>query len=89
MQGIAIGTAAPGLSIFGRTLIVAGSSTAKILSGVFGIAGIGFGIWDIVEGVNDIKGSDTADEMKKSAREMEEITNHYEELTARLKKAVE
>ena len=74
MKGIAIGMAAPGFSIFGKTLIVAGSSTAKVLSGVFGVVGIGFGIWDVVEGSKDIEGSETANEMREAARKMEEIT---------------
>lgn len=89
MEGVAIGQAAPGISISGRTLIVAGSTTAKVLSGVFGVAGIGFGIWDIVEGSKDINGSETADEMKKAADKLDEITKHYEELSDKLEKAAE
>lgn len=48
MRGFAVGLSAPGLSIFGRTLIVTASTSAKVLSGAFSVLGIGLGIWDIV-----------------------------------------
>lgn len=71
MREVAKVIAAPGVSIFGKTFIVAGSATAKVLSGVFGVAGIGFGIWDVINGVKDINGSEVADNLRKAADEMD------------------
>ena len=50
MKEAAIGMSAPGISVFGRTIVMAGSTTAKVLSGALGVVGIGFGIWDVVGG---------------------------------------
>ena len=69
MQQIAYGTAAPGLTVpekllflqvpwGGRVLVQTGSTVARMLSGALALAGIGFGIWDIVEGAKDINGSE-------------------------------
>ena len=51
MKGIAIGMASPGLKVFGTTLIVAGSTAAKILSHSLAVFGIGVAIWDVCSGV--------------------------------------
>lgn len=80
MRGIATGMSAPGLSIFGKTLIAAGSTSAKVLSGVFSVVGIGFGIWDIVGGAKDINGSKHAEAYRKAAGELDQQTDVYEEL---------
>lgn len=87
MWGITVSLAAPEISIFGRSLIVASTSTAKLVSGLSGIGAIGFGIYDIVEGEKDMKGSETADELEDAAMMIESITMHYEELISKLKKA--
>ena len=44
LQGIAVGVAAPGLRIFGRVVIMAGATTAKVVAGALGVLGIGVGI---------------------------------------------
>ena len=84
MRGIATGISAPGFSIFGKTLILAGSTTAKVLSGVFSVVGIGVGIWDIVEGAKDINGSEHADAYRKAAKELDEQTDGYGELLSKI-----
>lgn len=75
MTGIAEGMAAPGIGdIFGRALITAGSTTAKVLSGFIGAVGIGMGIWDVVEGAKDINGSEVAEAYRKFADDYEQQT---------------
>ena len=85
MRGIATGMAAPGLSIFGKTLILAGSTSAKVLSSVFSVVGIGFGIWDIVGGAQDINGSEHAEAYRKAADELDQQTEEYAELLKKIK----
>ena len=80
MRGIATGISAPGLSIFGETLIL-----AKVLGGVFGVVGIGFGIWDIVGGAVDINGSKHAEAYRKAAGELDRQTDEYDELLNKIK----
>jgi hypothetical protein len=53
--------AAPGVNIFGKVLIAAGSTSAKLLGAAFALLGIGFGINDMVQGIKDINGSSDAD----------------------------
>eukprot|EP00986_Skeletonema_menzelii_P014252 scaffold9210_cov80-Skeletonema_menzelii.AAC.5 len=74
--------AAPGRSIFGKTLVEAGKPTAYIVQGTFAVFGIAFGIWDIVDGTAAIKGSDhakayrkIADEMNAQIKEIEDFRN--------------
>ena len=45
----------PGVSIFGKSIITAGSTAAKTLSVSFGALSIAFGVMEIVGGVQDIK----------------------------------
>ena len=85
MRGIATGISAPGLSIFGKTLILAGSTSAKVLSGVFSVVGIGFGIWDIVGRAVDINGSKHAEAYRKAAGELDRQTDEYDELLNKIK----
>ena len=85
MRGITTGISAPGLSIFGETLILAGSTSAKVLGGVFGVVGIGFGIWDIVGGAVDINGSKHAEAYRKAAGELDQQTDEYDELLNKIK----
>ena len=47
MKGIAVGMASPGFNAFGKTLIITGSTAAKVLSGSLAVLGIFTGIWDI------------------------------------------
>ena len=74
--------AAPGRSIFGKTLVEAGKPTAYIVQGTFAVFGIAFGIWDIVDGTAAIKGSDhakayrkIADELNAQIKEIEDFRN--------------
>ena len=87
MRGIATGISAPGLRIFGKTLVLAGSTSAKVLSGVFSVVGIGFGIWDIVGGARDINGSKHAVAYRKAAGELDKQTDEYREMLNMIKVA--
>ena len=84
MQGIAIGMAAPGLSggiqVFGKTLFLAGSTSAKILSSSFAVLGIATGIWDIIDGVKDINGSAHATAYRDSAKQIKDNVNNTDKL---------
>ena len=73
---IAEGAAAPGLRVFGKAVVVAGTTTAKVFSGVFSAFGIGFGVWDIVTGTNDIKGSEIANAYLEFAAEYDKNTTN-------------
>lgn len=86
MRGVAAGMAAPGFSIFGKTLILAGSTSAKVLSGAFSVVGIAFGIWDIVEGAKDINGSKHAEAYRKAADDLDKQTGEYAGLLVNINK---
>lgn len=82
----ALNAAAPQVKIpiVGKTLITAGSTSAKVLSSSMAVLGIGFGAWDIADGVKKIKeGSELGRELRKSAREFDKETrkliDRYEE----------
>ena len=61
----------------GKVLIQAASTGAKALSSVLAVAGIGFGIWDVVQGTDKIK---EGSEVGKQFREMAEgIKESYEQ----------
>lgn len=71
--GLATQTAAPGckIPILGKTVVAAGTTSAKILSGSFACAGIAFGIWDVTVGAKKIaKGSKLAEEFRKSSENL-------------------
>ena len=71
--GLATEAAAPGLAvpILGKTLVAAGTTSAKVLSSSMAVFGIAFGIWDIVGGAKKIKnGSDLAKEFRKSSKDL-------------------
>lgn len=74
MTGIAEGLTAPGLGLFGRTLITAGGTTAKVFSGVFAGLGIIAGISDVVFGALDIQRSTIANGYREFADTYEEQT---------------
>ena len=76
VTNIADCAAAPGISIFDKAVVVAGTTTAKVFSGVFAAFGIGFGIWDIVEGAKDINGSEIAKAYRDFADDYEENTDN-------------
>ena len=85
VQGMAIGIAAPGFKLFGKTLFLAGSTIAKVLSSVFCVIGIAAAIWDIVDGALDIKnGSKHAKAYRKAADELDQQTVEYEELLIKI-----
>ena len=71
---IAERAAAPGLRLFGKAVVVAGTTTAKVFSGVFSAFGIGIGVWDIVTGTKDIQGSDIANAYIEFADQYDENT---------------
>ena len=81
MKGVAVGMASPGvtLPIFGKVLVTAGSTTAKVLSGAFAVFGIGFGIWDVVGGVDDINGSEHAKAYHEAATNILKNMQDYDE----------
>ena len=71
--GLATQAAAPGLKIAGKTIVTAGTTTAKALSGSLAGDGIFFGIWDVAAGAMQIKnGSELAQEFRKSSESLKE-----------------
>ena len=58
----------------GKVGVAAGSTTAKVLSGIFAGVGIVFGAYDIYKGVKDIVGSEIAEKFQKFAKEYDEET---------------
>ena len=85
MQGIATGMASPGLQAFGKTLIVAGSTAAKVLSGSLAALGIITGIWDIVDGVKDINGSAHANAYREAGNQIKGNVDNIDVLLKSLK----
>ena len=78
---------APGLKVFSKTVVTAGGTGAKVLSASLGVFGIGMGIWDCIDGANNIKnGSEHAKMFRESANSLEkakdEIIEMYKELTS-------
>lgn len=85
--GISTSTAAPGLTIpvVGKTLLTAGSTGAKALSGSFAAFGVLTGILDIYVGAKKIANrSELAEEFRASSdclrKEAERLTNLYKGL---------
>ena len=71
--GLATQTATPGLKIAGKTIVTAGTTTAKALSGTLAGIGIALGIWDVVHGAKKIKkGSELAADFRKSSESLKE-----------------
>ena len=85
MKGIAVGMASPGFNAFGKTLIIAGSTAAKVLSGSLAVLGIFTGIWDIVDGVSDINGSDHAKAYRDAGSQIKENVDTFDVLLKSLK----
>ena len=72
--------AAPGF----RTVITAGSTTAKLLSGAFAAVGIVLSIVDIASAVKDMRGSKIADGYRGFADEYDDYTENLRSGIARL-----
>ncbi|KAL9968187.1 hypothetical protein ACROYT_G026530 [Oculina patagonica] len=90
--GLSTHAAAPGFTIpiLGKTLVAAGTTTAKVLSGSMAIVGVAFGIWDIVGGAKKIaNGSELADEFRKSAKDLKAETDKLIELYKELQLSLE
>ena len=82
---LATQAAAPGVKLFGKTIIAAGTVGAKALSGSLAGFGILFGFWDIFGGAKKIKnGSELVEEFHKSSEvlraESSELIRLYKEL---------
>ena len=75
MRNFAKEMSAPGFNLLGKTLILAGSTTAKWVNGAFSVVGIGFGIWAIVGGAMDINGSKHAKAYREAAEELDKETD--------------
>ena len=69
MQGIAEGMSAPGVSFFSKTIVTAGTTTAKVFGGIMGAIGIGMSIWQVADAVKHINGSELAGKYRKFATE--------------------
>ena len=72
--GLATEAAEPGsiVPILGKTLVAAGTTSAKVLSSSLAVFGIAFGIWDIVGGAKKIKnGSELAKDFRKSSKDLQ------------------
>ena len=81
IKGIAVGMVSPRITIpiFGKALVTAGSTTAKVLSGTFAVYGIAFGIWDVVGGVDYIDGSDHSKAYREAATNILKYIGVYDE----------
>jgi len=89
MKGVAVGMASPGTPIiFGKVLVTAGSTTAKVLSGACAVFGIGFGIWEVVGGVEDINGSEHAKAYHEAATNILKNMQDYDEFERTMKNKV-
>ena len=78
-QGIPTGMS--GLTTFlGRSLLISGETVAKVISERLAILGIVFAIWDIKEGVSDIKGSKHATAYRDAAEKIDKSTSQYQEI---------
>ena len=87
--GLAENAAAGGLKVpyTGKVLLQSGSTGAKVFSSALSFLGIAFGIWDVVQGANQMeKGSDVAKQMTKSAedinKEGQALIQTYNELSS-------
>lgn len=82
-QGIASGMS--GLTpLLGKALFTAGETTAKVLSRSMALVGIVFALWDIKEGVADIKGSEHATAYRDAAEKIDESTSQYQEMLGQI-----
>ena len=76
--GLATQAAAPGVKIpiLGKTIVAAGTTSAKVLSGSLAVFGIAFGIWDVIGGAKKIaNGSQLAEEFRKSSENLKAESN--------------
>ena len=71
--GLATQTAAPGYKIAGKTIVTAGTTTAKALSGLLAGVGIFSGILEVAAGAKNIKkGSQLAQDFLESSEKLKE-----------------
>ena len=71
--GLATQAAAPGIRMFGKTIVAAGTTAAKAISGSMAAFAIAFGIWDVIGGAKKItNGSELAEEFHKSSERLKE-----------------
>lgn len=83
MQGIASGMS--GLTpLLGKTLITTGETTAKVFLRSMALVGIAFALWDIKEGVADIKGSEHAIAYRDAAEKIDKRTSQYQEMLGQI-----
>lgn len=80
LSSAAVEVATPGLAFSSKftgafQIFEAGTASAKVFSGTFAALGIGFGIWDIVKGAEDIQGSKHARAYRAIAEENAKITD--------------
>lgn len=85
--GLSTNAAAPGFTIpvLGKTIVAAGTTGAKVLSGSFAVAGMALGIWDIYAGAKQItNGSKLAKEFRQTSEtlktESSKLIKLYKEL---------
>ena len=83
MQGVQSGML--GLTpLVGKTLFTAGETTAKMLSESLSVEGIAFAVWDIKEGVANIKGADHATAYRDAAEKIDKSTSQYQEIVEQI-----
>lgn len=76
--GAAAEAAAPGLRVFGKSVVTTGSTAAKGLSGSLAVVGIAFGIWDVYSGAKQISNkSDLAQEFRESAKNIADSADNF------------
>ena len=86
MKGVAVGMASPATALskkVGEVLVkslgVAAKGIAKTISSGLAVFGIGSGIWEVVEGVKDINGSEHAKAYREVAINILKNMEVYEE----------
>ena len=69
--GLASHAAATG-KVAGKVVFTAGSTSAKALSGIFGVVGVGFGIWGVIGAAGQLQEEDElASSFRNSSNELE------------------
>ena len=74
--------------IIGKVIIQSGTTSAKVLSGVFGGLSIALGVMDIVGGAKDINYSEVAEKYRDFANTYEEKTGNIVVRVNKLRKAI-
>lgn len=84
---VATGLAAQEINIFGKVFVTAASTTAKVLTGALAVLGIVFGIFDVVDGARNIRGSQDADDIFDSRQRLDAITREYDDFINKIRVA--